>query len=375
MKENKKIVIVITGMSFGGAERVTAYLSNYFVSCNKEVYLISLTKTEPAYFLASSVNYIPLDPSTSKNVLVRYSTLIKQIRKTIKKINPSLILGMMSYSGSLTAFACAGLKIPVLLSERNDPNTTQSFSQFEKKVIKFAYRKFAYRAVFQTESAKTYYYQGHSSRGVVIPNPLYLEDLPSPNKAINDTMEIMSAGRLSKQKNQQLLIKAFALVHEKYPKCTLTIYGEGDQRVQLEQLIATLHLEDSVALPGIESSIFTKLQKALMFVMSSNFEGMPNALIEAMAMGLPVVTTDYSEGRGTLVTSSKNGLVVPRFNEKALAEAMLFVIENPNIAHQMGREALAIREDLDSTRICKRWLATIDETIELYAENYSTVSM
>ncbi|AEV29374.1 glycosyltransferase [Sphaerochaeta pleomorpha str. Grapes] len=366
MNENNKIAIVITGMSFGGAERVTAYLSNYFVSCNKDIYLISLTKTEPAYPLAGLVHYIQLDPSESKNPLVRYRALIKQIRNTIKKIQPSLVLGMMSYSGSLTAFACAGLKIPILLSERNDPNTTQSFSNLEKKVIRFAYHKFAYRAVFQTESAKTYYYRRDSFRGVVIPNPLYLEDLPSPNTGINNTMEIMSAGRLSKQKNQQLLIKAFFLVHEKHPQCTLTIYGEGDQRMQLEQLISSLHLESSVSLPGIESSIFPKLQKAHMFVMSSNFEGMPNALIEAMAMGLPVVTTDYSEGRGTLVINNKNGLVVPRFNEKALAEAMLFIIENPKLAFEMSRNALCVRNELDSRQICKKWLDTIEETITAY---------
>jgi glycosyltransferase involved in cell wall biosynthesis len=366
MNENNKIAIVITGMSFGGAERVTAYLSNYFVSCHKDVYLIWLTKTEPAYPLASSVHYIQLDPSVSKNVLVRYWALIKQIRKTIKQIHPSLVLGMMSYSGSLTAFACAGLKIPILLSERNDPNTTQSFSNMEKKVIRFAYHKFAYRAVFQTQSAKDYYYQKNSFKGVVIPNPLYLEDLPAPNTEINDTMEIISAGRLSKQKNQQLLIKSFALVHEKHPKCTLTIYGEGDQREQLEQLITSLHLENSVRLPGIEASIFPKLQKANMFVMSSNFEGMPNALIEAMAMGLPVVTTDYSEGRGTLVTNNKNGIVVPRFDENALAEAMIFMLENPEFAFEMSREALAVRDELDSKQICRRWLATIEETIATY---------
>ena len=366
MNENNKIAIVITGMSFGGAERVTAYLSNYFVSCNKDVYLISLTKTEPAYPLSGSVHYIQLDPSQRKNPLVRYRILVKQIRNTIKKIRPSLVLGMMSYSGSLTAFACAGLKIPVLLSERNDPNTTQSFSSLEKKVIRFAYHRFASRAVFQTESAKTYYYQRDSIRGVVIPNPLYLEDLPSPNTGINNTMEIMSAGRLSKQKNQQLLIKAFALVHEKHPQCTLTIYGEGDQRMQLEQLIASLHLEASVSLPGIESSIFPKLQKAQMFVMSSNFEGMPNALIEAMAMGLPVVTTDYSEGRGTLVKNNKNGLVVPRFDQKALSEAMLFMLENPKLAFEMSREALTVRDELDSNLICRRWLSAIEETIATY---------
>ncbi|WP_320128506.1 glycosyltransferase [uncultured Sphaerochaeta sp.] len=367
MNINNKIAIVITGMSFGGAERVTAYLSNYFIDNDKDVYLISLTKTELAYPLSPKIHYIQLKPSEKKNPLVRYSVLVKQIRQTIKQIQPSLVLGMMSYSGSLTAFACAGLHIPVLLSERNDPYTTQSFSTIEKKIIRFAYHRFAYRAVFQTESAKTYYYNKNSDRGVVIPNPLYLEDLPVPNETINSTMEIVSAGRLSKQKNQQLLVRAFSFVHKEYPASTLTIYGEGNQRKELEQVISSLHLEASVFLPGIEASIFPKLQKAHIFVMSSNFEGMPNALIEAMAMGLPVITTDYSEGRGTLVINNENGLLVPRNDVEALSRAMISLFEDSSFAFRLSRKALAIRQELDSKEICKQWLSTIDHTIALYA--------
>jgi glycosyltransferase involved in cell wall biosynthesis len=363
---NDKLAIVITGMSFGGAERVTAYLANYFVSCGKEISLISLTKTEPAYPLSPAVRYIQLQSSGQKNPLVRYAALIRQIRRTIREIQPNLVLGMMSYSGSLTAFACAGLGIPVLLSERNDPNTTKSFSNLEKRVIRFAYHRFAYRAVFQTVGAKTYYYPEDSSRGVVIPNPLYLEDLPEPNSSVNENFKIVSAGRLSRQKNQKLLIEAFAKVQRSYPESSLIIYGEGDQRKNLEQLVASLGLEQSVFLPGIESNIFSKMQKAHLFVMSSDFEGMPNALIEAMAMGLPVVTTDYSGGRGTLVNDRENGLLVPRNDIDALATAIMSCFEDRDLARRLSRNALAVRIDLDSRKICRQWLHAIDDTIETY---------
>lgn len=357
-----KIVIVITGMSFGGAERVTANLSNYFVSCGNDVTIISLTKTEPAYRLSEKIHYIWFDESLRKNAVHRDIALIANIRKEIKKLKPNLILGMMSYSGALAAYACAGLNIPVLLSERNDPNTSIAFKNIEKLIIKFAYRHLASDAVFQTLAAKEYYF-GKKDKGFIIPNPLYLEDMPAANQGMNMSFRIISAGRLSRQKNYELLIRAFVKVHAKYPRYTLTIFGEGEKRKDLETLISDLGLIDSVFLPGIENNIFTQMQNAECFVMSSLYEGMPNALIEAMAMGLPVITTDYSEGRGTVVDDKKNGLIVPRNNENALSDAMMFFIENQKDAEKMGKRASAIRERLDSNLICKQWLNCIEECV------------
>jgi UDP-N-acetylglucosamine:LPS N-acetylglucosamine transferase len=127
-----KLAIVITGMSFGGAERVTAYLSNYFVEQNVNVTIISLTKTVPAYSLSEDIRYIWYDASGHKSAIVRDFSLMRSIRKTISELKPDLVMGMMSYSGTLAAYACIGLPVPVLLSERNDPNTSIAFKEIEK---------------------------------------------------------------------------------------------------------------------------------------------------------------------------------------------------------------------------------------------------
>lgn len=359
-----KVVIVITGMSFGGAERVTAYLSNYLVSQGIDVSILSLNKTEPAYPLAPAVHYEFLDASHFKNALVRDIFLMKSLRKRIRHIHPDIILGMMSYSGTLAAISCIGTKYPIILSERNDPNTSTAFTSFEKQVIKYAFRHLAESAVFQTLSAKEYYY-GKLDRGWIIPNPLYLEDIPTCSFDKSYAGRIISAGRLSKQKNYPNLIKAFGIVKKTHQECSLTIYGEGPERQDLEELVRSLGLENAVLLPGIEIEIFKQLDRADLFVLPSQYEGMPNALIEAMAMGLPVITTDYSGGRGTIVKHGTTGLIVPRNDEEALAQAMLYLLDNREEAMRMGREALKIRNQLDSNRVCSLWM----EAIQTIARN------
>lgn len=364
--KNNRMAIVITGISRGGAERVTSFLSNFFSESGREVYLISLTTGEHAYTLSEKIKIIEFDASHKSNILSRYFFMIRSLRKTIKSIRPNSVLGMMSYSGSLAAVACLGLKVPFLISERNDPNTSSSFTEREKKVISFIHRHFVTGAIFQTESARSYYFSKGDARGVIIPNPLYLEEMPPANTALNRSHSIVTAGRLNDQKNHALLLDAFALVHRQYPEYSLTTYGEGEERASLEEQREHLGLERSVFFPGNEKDMFARLQEAELFVLSSNFEGMPNALIEAMAMGLPCITTDYSEGRGTVIKDRINGLVVPRNQIQALAEAMLWCIGHPLDSEQLGLEAAKIREQLDSRVVCKQWLDTIEETESNY---------
>lgn len=363
-----KIVIVITGMSFGGAERVTTHLANYFFRQSHDVTIITLMESDIAYPLESGIACIQLDESYKRNPLLRYYALVRRLRAEIKKIKPDSILGMMSYSGSLAAIASLGLKIPFIISERNDPSTSTAFSVWEKRIIRFVYRHFVTHAIFQSQGAMSYYYAKDDQRGSVIGNPLYLEDIPAPNASINETKQIISVGRLSLQKNYSLLIEAFSQVINRYPDYTLTIYGEGDLREVLESQIQQSNLEHYVFLPGIEKDIFKKLQTAEMFVLSSDFEGMPNALLEAMAMGLPVISTDYSEGNGTLITHMQNGIVVPRMDSSLLAESMVLLIENPEIKETIGKEAIKVRDELDSRIISKKWLATIEQVCNDYSK-------
>jgi glycosyltransferase involved in cell wall biosynthesis len=368
-KSNPTIAIVITGLAFGGAERVTSYLANHFVEHDRKVHVISLTKGERAYPILPEIQITEFDVSDMYSPGRRYLKLIKLIRMKIKEIKPSIVLGMMSYSGGLASIACLGLGIPFIISERNNPYTSYGFTNNEKRVLRWVYRNLVTKAIFQSEAASSFYYKSIDPRGVVIPNPLFLNTMPNPRKRIESVSKFVSAGRLNEQKNHDLLIRAFSCVVEAHPFCQLTIYGEGEEREALEALVKELGLEDSVALPGIAEQIFPVLLEADVFVLSSDYEGMPNALIEAMAMGLACVTTDYSGGRGTVIKDGHTGLVVSAGDVDALAKAMMRLVEDISTTNSFAERAVTIRQSLDSEIVSQRWLEVITQTEKEYYES------
>ncbi len=345
---------------------MTSFLCNHFVDHGRDVHIISLSKGHHAYPLSPAITIHEIDISQKKNKIGRYLFLIQETRTLINQIHPASVLAMISYAAFLTALASLGLPIPLIVSERNDPNTSKTFGLHAKIIFYFVHRYLAKKAVYQTKNAQSYYYKKATPKAVIIPNPLYLQEMPEPNRMVNRSGKIITAGRLTKQKNHMLLIEAFALVYKKHPDYTLWIYGEGEEKERLIHCIQEHALGASVFLPGNDSALFTRMQEAELFVMSSDYEGMPNALIEAMAMGLPCVTTDYSGGRGTVIQNRINGLVVERKNKDVLASAMLELIDDRNLASSVALHATQLRNTLDADTICNKWLETIEETEKSY---------
>lgn len=173
----------------------------------------------------------------------------------------------------------------------------------------------------------------------ILPNPISNE-LASINKIYNQTVKtIVSAGRLVKQKNYPLLIGAFAKVHEKYPHLQLHIYGEGELSLDLQALIDQLGLRSSAVLKGRSNELWQEFSRADIFVLSSEFEGMPNVLLEAMAIGLPCISTDCPTGPAELIKNGWNGILVPNRDEDKLTQAITYMVENPSAGREMGRRA------------------------------------
>ena len=176
---------------------------------------------------------------------------------------------------------------------------------------------------------------------------------------------IVSAGRLAPQKNQKMLITAFSKIANQYPDYNLTIYGEGALRQFLEQQISDLGLQERVFLPGNITDLHTQIKTSAFFVMSSDFEGMPNALIEAMALGLPCISTDCPcGGPKTLIREKENGLLIEVGDSDALADAMATLIENQSLAFEMGQNAVAIRDRLSMEMIGKEWVAYFTDVFQ-----------
>lgn len=175
----------------------------------------------------------------------------------------------------------------------------------------------------------------------------------------------MQSGRLVDFKNQLLLIDAFVKVHEKHHDYTLEIYG-GDShdgtKELLEKSIAKNHAEEYVHLMGASDELEKKLNDAALFAFSSDWEGLPNALMEAMALGLPIVATDCPcGGPATLIENEKNGLLVPIKDADALAAGMNRLIEDRDFAEKLGREARKIKDIANTEAVVRQWRDYIEE--------------
>ena len=342
-------MLFIPSLGGGGAERVTTYLANFL---NKDYEVAIVTSSEAA------VNEYYID-----STIERYSVNgRKQIKQVVKKFNPSLIIIMFAPMGITVVPAIKNMKIPYIISERNDPRNFAG-----KKITRILYQHYMKKAdglVFQTKEAANYYANKYSGISTIIYNPLSLNNFPEIYHGKREKV-IVNVGRLHYQKNQKLLINAFKRVHDKYPEYSLEIYGEGELRGNLENYISSLKLNQYVKLMGNRSDVLECERKKSIFVLSSDFEGMPNALIEAMALGIPVVSTDCPcGGPRELIENHVNGSLVPVGNIDKLEEAIIELIENEELFRLYCNNEVEIRDRLNEQKIMKQWLDFCNDIVE-----------
>lgn len=354
-----KLMILCGSLGKGGAERVSLYLAEYMLHRKVETIIVTKSRVEDEYECPKEIKRYVLDETKEKIRINRRG--ISLIYYQISKLRKILLHGkfdtilIMDIPHCIYAIpACLGINIKVIASERNAPayfsgkTTTKYLSRFLMRM--------ADGFVFQTVDAKRYYGSFVRGKSIVIPNPISIERMPEiPYKGRRDK-KIVSVARLHKQKNQMMLIGAFASVIKEYPDYQLYIWGEGAEREKLENYIKKLGIEKSVFLPGMTENIFIEIYKASMFVLSSDFEGMPNALIEAMALGLPCVSTDCPcGGPRELIENKKNGVLVPVNDKDAMAKGIQSILKDEKYAELIGNEAFKIRERLQYKKVCNEW--------------------
>ena len=348
-------------MSRGGAERVSLALAQYISSKGIEVVLLTSTVASIEYDVPSSLQRIVLDKEVkSSNKVMRLPQLINAMRRTIKenKIDTVLIMGV-----PLCLFAIPGCKrtgAKVVVSERNDP------THFEgKKIVQKLSRWFMKRAdgyVFQTRDAQSFYRGMFNTDGVVIPNPLLVENLPVTFDG-ERKKTIVSAGRFIPQKNQKLLIESFNEIKAAIPDYKLVLYGDGALRKVFEEFISTHNLQGRVEMPGNVADLPEKIMDAGLFVLPSNFEGMPNALIEAMAMGIPCISTDCPcGGPKDLIHNGENGILVSVADKEEMKSAIKTVLTNKDMAYRLGKQACNIRKELSMPVVGDMWMNYLAKT-------------
>ena len=350
----KRILFFTGGMGRGGAERVITLLSGQYVKNGWKVSIAMVLHNLVSQQIPDEVEVVSLaDREGSK--LGAVGTCIR-IRRYVKQFKPTVIVSFLSPVCVLADIALHNISIPIIMSERIDPFMAKRSKLFSSAVK----RAYSHSDLFiaQTQKAKSYFSEEVQRKSMIIPNPVRVETL----RKENSKKRIVTAGRLTEQKNHKMLIDAFNQVHKKHPEYSLEIYGDGECRGTLAELIRHYGLENSVTLKGAVSDLHCQISDAEIFVLSSDYEGLSNAFLEAMMMGFPVISTNCA-GADEYIKNKENGILIPVGDTDALVDAMLFLIEHDVEREQMGKEARKAVEGLKVENIIDKWTMAIETVI------------
>jgi len=368
----------------GGAERVLTNLANHWAELGYKVSIITLFSAEiPTFYpLHPSITIIPCQQKLQeqktnvKNVVYHFGFLKKifrklklseysnmilkypELRKTLKQLKPNLVVSFIDLINIPVLCAMKGLSIPTVISERSDP----AFSAMQLKKIKFMIYNWATILVVQTQAIANFFPKYLQAKIKIIPNyfnmPLVMRWRPKPT-----LQTIISVGRLDKEKDQTTLIKAFAKISLINPKLQLLIYGEGSERPDLEQLIHDLNMQDKIILKGVTDKVYQALIEADLFVLPSIYEGIPNALGEAMSVGLPVICSNYV-GNLSLVREGIDGRVFPVGDAEVLSQLLQELVDDPAQCSRLGLAATEVNKRFERESILLKWDAVIDSCLK-----------
>lgn len=361
----RKIVFHLNNLELGGVQRVVTTLAGFFAENGDQVFLATEWVAPQEFVINKKIKRVHVglsEEQESKGKLTKALYRIKNLRDFIKKEKPDIVLAFSTKNNYRAIMATIFTKIPVIISIRNNP--FQHYNNWKDKMRISLLLTKAEGTVFQTEGAKSFFPAKIQKKSRVILNPINPKYLnrPAPEKR---RKAVVHSGRLEDYKNQLMLIEAFMPVHERYPDYKLEIYG-GDSKdgtkELLEESIKKHGAGDYVLLLGPSDKLEEQLIDAAAYAFSSNYEGLPNVLMEAMALGIPVVATDCPcGGPKTLIEHEVNGLLVPINDSKAMAEGLLRLLDDKEFAERLGTQARKLGENANTKVICEQWSTYIDE--------------
>ena len=338
MKKFKCLFISRT-LHGGGAERFISTFTNYLADCGYEVYLLLYEKTESDYYSSDKVKktILPNETLSLKGKMLR----VIDVYKAISNINPDVIIPFVD-----TVVICAFIVNCILnkkfiytirVSPWQQKKVGNRFSNLMRTII-------AYKAdaiMLQTAEQGEFFPKGYEKREYVVPNPI-----PERYREIEKTeyrdvfRRIVLTARLEKQKNIPLLINAFdEVIKRKNNGMELYIYGEGTEKDNIQALINSLKINNVCHLMGRNNEVETVLKNADLFIMTSDYEGMPNSLMEAMAIGVPCISSRCKTGPKDLIDDGNTGILFEVGNKEDLVAKMNWALEHTELMNKMGRYA------------------------------------
>lgn len=342
-----KIFMVIKRLDYSGACKMFVWLANSLCKNGHDVTIMTFMSKNTAN-IEKAIKWIQCDYLENKDIFKKIIT----IRRNIKECKPDVSISFLLDANVYNTFACMGLKTKSVISERNDPFKPGYW------VLKFwkPWFRFAKGAVFQLPKVAEYY-NNIKAPTVVIPNPVLchndIDIAPFENRP--DTINIL--GRLDIfQKRHDVLIEAFSKFVEWYPSFKLVFYGDGPDKNKMQNQVSKLSLEGKVIFAGVTNTPIEVMRNSKMYILTSDFEGIPNSLIEAMSLGLPCISTDCRPGGARLlINDGINGFIVPQGDSNAIAEKMKWYMQHPNDADKMGLEGTKIKNTFSEEVIINQW--------------------
>lgn len=361
----KTIVFYIATLTRGGAERVIVNLANYFYRQGYEVYMVTLEPDEGLYQMEEGIHKLVLQTEPSNGIIGRICGMLQRIAKVRTLLLKTQAQALVSFIGKTNIraiLAALGTKTKVFVSVRSAPEREYA-GKLQTGLAKLLFC-FADGIIFQSEGAKSFFPKTVQKKSRILYNPLSPEYTDAFYTGVRRN-EIVTVGRMDKVKNHKLLVDAFAYVAEKKPQMHLTIYGGGDCMEAVRKQVEALGLNDKVSLPGDSKKIAEKIRDARIFVLSSDYEGMPNAVAEAFAVGAAVVSTNCpSGGAAMLVKDGRTGLLVPVGDAKKMAEAILRILSDQELEERLRKNAYEFSKSLHPDKINALWKQYIEETVK-----------
>ena len=402
----KSIAFYIGGLCIGGAERVICNLAEYFYSEGYRVTMVTKVRDEKEYELNPGIRRIIADITPEEETGSRIHNLcarINKLKRIWKEVKPDVIVSFIRKNNLMAIASAAPLGIPVVVSVRSAPE--RELKGFGFKTISFMLFRRAAGVVLQTREAYDFFPGYIRAKAVVLPNSINPDFLRESEKFaqerngdINDvanekpekiTVEntgingeepkfidsrvvcskkekkIITVGRIDDNKNQRLLVEAYARIAGHYPDWSLELIGDGSGKKSLEEYVRTLSCKDRINFTGAVDDVAKRMSEASIFVLPSRIEGMPNALIEAMVMGMACISTDCPCGgpRDLIATDESNGILVPVDDVDAMAMALKRLITNDTLRESMGDNARKIMNTLHPDAVNKQWKNYIENVI------------
>ncbi len=353
--DRERIAFYISTLQMGGAERVISNLANGFCDKGWKVFMITENPDgKECYPLHPKVERVMLEAPENGSRLHKAAARITVLRRCVKELRVQVLVSFIGKANIRAVLATRFTKTKSIVSVRSAP--AREYGTKVRRILAKVLFRFAEGAVFQTEEARDFFAPSVRRKAIVLMSPLH-SDFIRPRFEGERKREIVTVGRLHKVKNHEMLIRAFAAVAPDYPDYVLKLYGDGDTKEKLTALIAELKMQDRVKLMGSCGQVAEAIGEAGIFVLSSDVEGMPNALLEAMALGLACVSTDCPcGGPRTVIKDGENGLLIPVGDTDALTRALRRIMDDPELEERLGVNAAKIKEDLEPKKVNQMWM-------------------